>query len=193
MESGAKVDDEGKSSFAKASKDEIDDNFAKAIGARDLAHLKEIVKKDLEQIMLDQVEAKLEQELFDEILKISEVDVPDILIDDEVNRMMVRLNQNLEQQAKKIDDFLREQNTTIEALRAKWREQADKNVRVTLVMDEIGKSQKVEVTPEEIENASKGVDESKLTDSQKADLRNYLGVSIFQAKTLDLVKKAVAS
>lgn len=186
-------DEESKSKSKVESGTKLDDEFAKAIGARDLAHLKKIVRRDLEQIFADRVEAKLEEELFDEILKISDVDVPDILVDDEVNRMMVRLNQNLEQQTKKLDDFLREQNTTVEALRAKWREQAEKNVRVTLVMDEIGKSEKVEVSKEEVENASKGVDESKLTEPQKADLRNYLGVSIFQAKTLDLVKKVVAS
>ncbi|OGD98126.1 hypothetical protein A3A49_01585 [Candidatus Curtissbacteria bacterium RIFCSPLOWO2_01_FULL_38_11b] len=185
--------DKGKSSFAKVSEDEVDDNFAKAIGARDLVYLKEIVKKDLEQIMLDRVEAKLEQELFDELLMIVQVEVPDILVDDEINRIILRITQNLEGQGKKIEDYLREENTTLDALRAKLRPQAEKNVQITLAMDEIGKSEKVEVTSEEIENATKGVDESKLTDSQKADLRNYLAVSIFQAKALDHVKNEVAS
>ena len=171
----------------------VDDEFAKAIGARDLAHLREIVKKDLAQIVADQVEAKLEEELFDEILKISVVEVPDILVDDEVNRMMVRINQTLEQQGRKLDDYLRDQGTTIDALRAKWRMQAEKNVKVTLAMDEIGSSEKVEVGKEEIENALKGVDRTKLTEDQKRDLENYMTVSLFQAKTLELVKKAVAA
>ena len=33
----------------------------------------------------------------------------------------------------------------------------------------------------------------KLTEDQKRDLENYMTVSLFQAKTLDLVKKAVAA
>ena len=171
----------------------VDDEFAKAIGARDLAHLREIVKRDLEKIMVDQVEAKLEQELFDELLKIVNVYVPDILVDDEINRIIVRITQNLEGQGNKLEDYLKEENTTLDALKSKLRPQAEKNVEITLAMDEIGKREKVEVTPEEIENASKGVDDAKLTETQKADLRNYLAVSIFQAKTLDLVKKAAAS
>ena len=174
-------------------KQEIDDEFAKAIGARDLVHLREIVTKDLEQLVTDQVETKLEEELFDEMLKICEVEVPDILVDDEVNRMMVRLNQTLQQQGRKLDDYLQEQNTTVDALRANWRAQAEKNVKVTLIMDEIGKTEKVEVKPEEVTDAAKGIDQTKLTAEQKTDLTQYLFVSIFQAKTLDLVKKAVAA
>ncbi|KKR87914.1 MAG: Trigger factor [Candidatus Curtissbacteria bacterium GW2011_GWA1_41_11] len=177
---------------SKGSKDGIDDEFAKKIGARDLKHLQELVRVDLEKIMADQVEAKLENELFDEILKLAEVEVPDILIDDEINRIVVRITQNLEQQNKKLDDYLKEENTTLDALRAKLRPQAENNVKITLIMDEIGKKEKVQVTREEIENAAKGVDQAKLDEKQKADLRNYMAVSIFQAKTLDLVKKAVA-
>src|SRR3990167_772371 len=186
-------DEESKSKSKVESGAAPDDEFAKAIGARDLVHLRELVKKDLEQIMLDRLEAKLEEELFDELLKIAEVELPDILVDDEINRIIVRISQNLEQQGKKLDDYLKEENTTLDALKAKLRPQAEKNVKIMFAMDEIGSSEKIQITKEEIDNAAKGVDESKLSDAQKADLRNYLAVSVFQAKTLDLVKKTVAT
>lgn len=174
-------------------KDEIDDNFAKKIGARDLAHLKELVRKDLEQIVTDQIEAKLEQEVFDEILKLSDIDVPDILVDDELNRILVRLNQQLESQNKKLEDYLKEENTTFDALKAKWRPQAEKNVKVTLILDKVGRNEKVQVSDAEVENALANVNQTSLSAEQKEDLKNYLKVSIYQVKTLDLVKKAVAS
>jgi len=186
-------DEESKSKSKVESGAAPDDEFAKAIGARDLVHLRELVKKDLEQIMLDRLEAKLEEELFDELLKIAEVELPDILVDDEINRIIVRISQNLEQQGKKLDDYLKEENTTLDSLKAKLRPQAEKNVKIMFAMDEIGSSEKIQITKEEIDNAAKGVDESKLSDAQKADLRNYLAVSVFQAKTLDLVKKTVAT
>ena len=186
-------DEESKSKSKVESVAAPDDEFAKAIGARDLVHLRELVKKDLEQIMLDRLEAKLEEELFDELLKIAEVELPDILVDDEINRIIVRISQNLEQQGKKLDDYLKEENTTLDSLKAKLRPQAEKNVKIMFAMDEIGSSEKIQITKEEIDNAAKGVDESKLSDAQKADLRNYLAVSVFQAKTLDLVKKTVAT
>lgn len=170
----------------------IDDEFAKKIGARDLAHLKELVRKDLETLVADQVETDFEQKLFDEMAKIVEVEVPEILIDDELNRILVRLGSELERQGKTLEDFLKEENTTIDSLKEKWRAQAEKNVRISMAMDEIGKEEKVQVTKEELEAALTGVNQTNLSVDQKRDLENYLAVSIFQAKTLDKVKKAIA-
>src|SRR3989344_4031295 len=169
----------------------INDEFAKAICARDLGHLGEIVKKDLETLVADQVEAKLESEIFDKMIEVGTVEVPDILIDDELNRILIRLNSELERQQKKLDDYLNEQNTTLDALKAKWRPQAEKNVRISLILEQIGKDEKVQVLPGEVEQALKGVNATNLSEDQKKDLEKYLAVSIFQAKTLDLVKKAV--
>lgn len=183
-------DDKG--SPTTAAQDEIDDSFAKAIGARDLAHLRELVKKDLEAIVAGQVETKLEQEVFEEILKITQVEVPDILIEDELTRILVRLTSELERQSSDLEKYLAQQKTTIDELKTKWRPQAEKNVRITLVLDEIGRGSGVKVTKEELEVALKGVNETNLSADQKEDLERYLALSIFQAKTLDLVKKAVA-
>jgi len=172
---------------------EPNDNFAKAIGARDLGHLREIVKKDLETLVADQVEAKLEEEIFAKLLEMCQIEVPDILIDDELNRILIRLNSQLERQKKTLEDYLKEQNTTLDALKAKWRPQAEKNVRISLIMDNIGKSEKVMVSKEELEATLKNVKSDNLSNEQKADLEAYVAVSIFQAKTLDLVKKTVSS
>lgn len=178
-----KADSEGK----------IDDEFAKKIGARDLLHLQELVRKDLETLVIDQVEQKFEEEIFEELVKLGEVEVPDVMVDDEVNRIMVRINQQLEGQGKKIEDYAREENTTVDAMRAKFREQAEKNVKATLILDEIGHGQKLTVSKEEIENAAKAVNQTDLSPEQKVDMERYLAVSIFQAKTLDLVKKTITA
>ncbi len=171
----------------------IDDEFAKAIGARDLAHLHEIIKKDLETLVADQVETKLEQEIFEEILKLEEIEVPEILVEDELNRILIRMNSELEKQGKTLEGYLAEEKTTIDVLKDKWREQATKNVKISLVMDTIGREEKVQVTKEELEAALAGVNQTNLSADQKRDLENYLVTSIFQAKTLDLVKKTVAA
>lgn len=186
---------DNKQSFSsnKIEAHKIDDEFAKTIGARDLAHLREIVKGDLERLVADQVEAKAEEEIFEQMAQVSTVEVPELLVEDELNRILVRLTSQLEQQKRDLDSYLKEQNITIDTLKAKWREQAEKNVKTTLIMDEIGRSEKITVTQEEIETAIKGVGEQNLTPDQKQDLERYIALSIFQAKTLDLVKKAVTA
>ncbi|HSW72436.1 MAG TPA: trigger factor [Chlamydiales bacterium] len=181
--------DEGKN---KVEAHKIDDEFAKKIGARDLDHLRELVKKDLETLVTDQVESDYEQKVFDAIADLVEVEVPEVLIDDELNRILVRLGTELERQGKTLEDFLKEENTDIEGLKAKWREQATKNVKISMAMDEIGKEAKIQVTKEELDAAAAGVNQTSMSADQKRDLENYLVVSIFQAKTLDLVKRTIA-
>ncbi len=183
------IDDEGKN---KVDVNTIDDEFAKKIGARDLAHLRELVRKDLDTLVADQVETDYEQKVFEQIAGLVEVEVPEVLIDDELNRILVRMGSELERQGKTLEDFLKEENTTIDGLKAKWREQATKNVKISMAMDEIGKEQKIQVTKEEMDAALAGVNQQNFSADQKRDMENYLVVSIFQAKTLELVKKAIA-
>ncbi len=189
---GEKIFFKDEESKSQAESQGIDDNFAKAIGSRDLAHLKELVKKDLETIVADQVEGKFEQEVFEKIAEIGEVDVPEILVEDELNRMLVKLNSVLEQQKKTLEQYLTEQKTTIDELKNKWSEQAQKNVKISLIMDQIGKDEKVQVTKEEVEQALKGVNQTNQSPEQRREFETYIVFSIFQAKTLDLVKRIVA-
>src|SRR3990167_5562247 len=186
-ESESKIDDE---SFDKA-QDKPDDQFAKAVGAKDLANLKEIIRRDLEALVADQTEINFEQAIFAQFLKLVEFEPPEILIEDELNRMIISMISELEQAGKKIDEYLKEQQTTVEELKAKWREQAEKNVKVSLILEQIGKDEKIAVEKTEIEAALQNTDQTNLTEEQKKSLENYIAFSIFQAKTLDLVKKTV--
>ena len=187
-ETKTKIDDE---SFDKA-QDKPDDQFAKAVGAKDLANLKEIVRRDLEALVSDQEEINFEQAIFAEFLKLVDFEPPEILIEDELNRMIIRLNSELEQQGKKIEEYLKEQQATVEELKKKWREQAEKNVKISLILEQIGKDEKIQVEKTEVEAALQNTNRTNLTEEQKKSLENYIAFSIFQAKTLDLVKKTVS-
>ena len=186
-----KDQEEKKSKRVRESESKIDDEFAKAVGAKDLANLKEIVKRDLEALVSDQAEINFEQAIFAEFLKLVEFEPPEILIEDELNRMIIRLNSELEQQGKKIEEYLKEQQATVEELKKKWREQAEKNVKVSLILEQIGKDEKIQVEKPETEAALQNTNRTNLTEEQKRSLENYIAFSIFQAKTLDLVKKTV--
>src|SRR3989337_888432 len=186
-----KDQEEKKSKRVRESESKIDDEFAKAVGAKDLANLKEIVRRDLEALVSDQAEINFEQAIFAEFLKLVEFEPPEILIEDELNRMIIRLNSELEQQGKKIEEYLKEQQATVEELKKKWRNQAEKNVKVSLILEQVGKEEKIAVEKAEAEAALQNTNRTNLTEEQKRSLENYIAFSIFQAKTLDLVKKTV--
>ena len=88
--------------------------------------------------------------------------------------------------------YLKEQQATVEDLKKKWREQAEKNVKVSLILEQIGKEEKIQVEKAEADAALQNTNQTNLTDEQKRSLESYIAFSIFQTKTLDLVKKTVS-
>jgi len=167
---------------------QLNDKFAQKIGANDLNHLRELVKMDLEEIAFTEAERKFETDLFKELAAISEVEVPDILVQDELNRMVSRAQTDLSRAGIKFEDYLKESNKTITQLTEDWKPQAKNNVEIQLILGEIGKKEKIEVTEDELQSAMSETDPSKLDDQTKTDLENFTRYAIFQTKTLKRLK-----
>lgn len=172
---------------------ELNDEFAKSLGANDLAHLRELVKADLEEIALTEAERKFETDLFKELTAMSSVEVPDILVEDELNRMISRAQTDLSRSGIKFEDYLKESQKTIEQLMQDWRPQARNNVQVQLILGEVGKAEEVEISDEELEAAMSETDPSKLDDKTRTDLENFTRYAIFQTKTLKILKDIALS
>ncbi len=178
---------------AGKSKWSINDEFAQAIGAKDLAHLNDLVRSDLEAVLKEQIDAKLEAEIFDKILAISTVEAPDSLVEEELNRLLARLSSQLARQGKKLEDFLNEEKMSLDDLKTKWRPIAEKNVKITLILNEIGQAENVQVASDEVEKVLKELGKDTAPAEEKAAIGELVAVSIFQAKTLELIKNIISS
>src|SRR3989344_5880890 len=75
--------------------DTPDDAFAKTVGAQSLLDLKTKIKADLENEAKYNNELDFEELILQEVEKMTTVDVPDILIEDELNRMLVSLQRRV--------------------------------------------------------------------------------------------------
>src|SRR3989338_11267686 len=71
------------------------DEFAKAMGAISLVDLREKIKKDLEANVSYNNELDYEEAILQEVEKVTTVELPDILIQDELNRMLVSLQRRV--------------------------------------------------------------------------------------------------
>lgn len=111
---------------AGASADKPDDNFAKVMGALDLNDLRAKIRKDLEDHTKLNTELDFEEAILQEVEKITVVELPDILIEDELNRMLVSLQRRVADMGLLLDDYLRGQGKTLEQLKNEWRPQAEK-------------------------------------------------------------------
>ncbi|QQG43159.1 MAG: trigger factor [Candidatus Daviesbacteria bacterium] len=169
-----------------------DDNFAKAVGGNDLADLKNKIKTDLEATAKNETEMDFEEAILQEVEKITTVDLPEILIGDELNRMLVSLQRRVADMGLLMDDYLKGQNKTLDQLKVDWRAQAEKNVRMELGLAEIARAEKVDISEQELQAEIDKIQDPRVKQQFAApEPRLQLRHALRQTKTLDLLKKMV--
>jgi FKBP-type peptidyl-prolyl cis-trans isomerase (trigger factor) len=84
------------------------------------------------------------------LLENSEVEISDILIDEEVNRMMSRLIDQTQALGMSIEQYLRAQHKTVDELRKEYSEIAKRSIKTEFVLSHLVNEEKIEVTDKEI-------------------------------------------
>lgn len=171
-----------------------DDVFAKAMGALDLNDLRGKIRKDLEDHNSYNNELDFEEAILQEVEKITAVELPDVLIADELNRMLVSLQRRVADMGLLLDDYLKGQNKTLDQLKSEWRQQAEKNVRMELGLSEIARMENVVVSDNELQAEIDKITDGRVkkqfeTEEPKLHLRHALR----QTRTLNLLKTFLAN
>ncbi|HSW37244.1 MAG TPA: trigger factor [Candidatus Saccharimonadales bacterium] len=130
----------------------LDNAFAAKIGPfKDLAELRADIKRQLENERQFQAERALENELLEQIAEKSKADIPKSLIDEEIDRLESEERQNLAYRGQTWQEHLAEEGLDEQGHRAKNREPAEKRVKAGLILGEIAREEKIDVTSEELE------------------------------------------
>lgn len=171
---------------------EPNDVFAKAVGGNDLTDLKAKIKGDLEAEAKYNNELDYEEAILQEVEKITRVDIPDILIQDELNRMLLSLQRNVSDRGMLMEEYLKTQNKTVEQLKAEWTPQAEKNVRMELGLSEIAKQENVNIADDELQAEVDKIQDGKVkAQFASQEPRMHLRHALRQTKTLNLLKTIV--
>lgn len=174
------------------SSDSPDDNFAKAVGAQSLVDLKQKIRADLENEAKYNNELDYEEAILQEVEKLTEVDVPEILVQDELNRMLVSLQKRVADMGLLLDDYLKGQNKTIDQLKNEWRPQAEKNVRMELGLSDIARQENVNISDAELQAEIDKIQDARIKQQFEAqEPRLHLKHALRQTKTLNLLKGLV--
>lgn len=171
---------------------EPNDSFAKAMGAVSLEDLKTKIRKDLEDHAKLNNELDFEEAILQEVEKITQVELPDILISDELNRMLVSLQRRVADMGLLMEDYLRGQNKTMDQLKREWSPQAEKNVRMELGLAEIARTENVVVSDIELQaEINKIQDERARRQFEAEEPRLHFRHALRQTRTLNLLKNLV--
>ena len=182
----------GSISFQNGQANGPDDTFAKAMGVTTVSDLKAKVRKDLESNVQYNNELDYEEAILQEVEKITTVELPEILIQDELNRMLVSLQRRVADMGLLLEDYLKGQGKTLEQLKKEWTVQAEKNVRMELGLADIARQENVVIADAELQAEIDKIQDQKVKaqfDSQEPRL--HLRHALRQTRTLDLLKKMV--
>jgi len=112
-------------------------------------------KKDLKAKLLEDEEQKAqrkyENEIIETVVKKSTVEIPDILIDNEVEHVVKDMAQRLAYQGLKLEDYLTYLKTNMEEFKKSKREEATHNVKARLVLQKIIRDNKLKATEKEMD------------------------------------------
>lgn len=131
---------------------ELTDEFAKEIDPE--VETVEALRAKLKETTLAQKEAESEGSLRDELVEKAaanaEVEIPQGMINTEVDRMVQEFGQRLQTQGMNLDLYYQFSGQNEEALRTQMAEEASNRVRVSLVLEAIGAAEAIEVSEEDI-------------------------------------------
>jgi trigger factor len=132
---------------------EIDDEFAKDVDdeVETLDALKEKIRTNLEDNKKHAAEHTVRDTLVEKAADNAEVDIPQAMINSEIDRMMQEFDQRLQMQGMNLSLYFQFSGQDENALREQMKEDAEKRVRFNLTLEAIAAVENLEVTDEEVD------------------------------------------
>lgn len=148
----------------------LDDESVKDISEFDsVEEYKASVKSKIEEKKNAEADSKLENDLIQKIADDSKVEIPQCMIEQQIDDMIQEFEQRLQYQGLNAKDYYKYTGMTQEKLRENYKEMAEKNVKLRLTLDALLKAVQVPVSDEEI-------------DEKIADMANQAGKTFEEYK-----------
>ena len=130
---------------------ELDDEFAKEVAAvESFDELKENLKKTLEKNNDEKAEREFEEAVITAVIEGAKMDVPEVMVEKEIDAMMKDLEGRLKYQGLSLDQYMEFTGNTVEKMREFMKENAERKVKADLVLDAVAKAENIEATDEQI-------------------------------------------
>lgn len=170
---------------------ELDDEFAKDVD-EDVETLEELKEKTHEQLKKQKEQAaenKKREQLIEKATENAEVDIPEAMINTELDHMMREFEQRLQMQGMTLENYYQFSGQSEEDLKEQMKEDAEKRVKTNLTLEAILEAENLEVTEEDIEEELNEM--AEMYKLEKEQLVNMLGGTPDVLKEDLKIKKAI--
>lgn len=156
---------------------ELTDEFVKTLGQpgqfATVADFKSKIKEHIAVEKERDVASRHRAKITDSIVAESKMEMPQILIDSEINQMFGQMEEDLNRAQLKFEDYLGHIKKTREDLIKEWTPSAEKRAKLQLVLNEIAKKEKIEADPSMVDEEVSRLLE-KYKDADEKRVRVYI-------------------
>ena len=158
-------------------------------------------KKDLEKVTEDQIKARkeydIENKYIDDVLaevaKNTTVDIPNELVEEEIDHMIHEYAHNLEHQGISLDMFFKYTNSDENALREQMRNDAETRVKYRFMLEEIANLENIEISDKDATKEAEDL-AKKYNITKEEFISQIGGIEVLKndlriGKALDIIKK----
>ncbi|MDE6605611.1 MAG: trigger factor [Clostridia bacterium] len=164
----------------------LDDESVKDISEFDtVAEYKASVKSKIEEKKNAEADSKLENDLIQKIADDSKVEIPQCMVEQQIDDMIQEFEQRLQYQGLNAKDYYKYTGMTQEKLRENYKEMAEKNVKLRLTLEALLKAIQVPVSEEEIDE--KIADMAKQAGKTFEEYKGYINDQYREYLRRDLV------
>lgn len=179
---------------------DLDDEFAKDVSEFDtLDELKADIRKKKEEQFKRLEKQQYEDEVINKVVENATVDIPEVMVDTQVNIMLRDFDYQLRYQGLNLEAYLKYMNMDLDKLKETYKDTAKNRVKSQLVLEKVAEVEGIAATEEdlnaEIEKTAKhyNQDLEKFKKSLKEDEISYIKDGIIIQKAIDfLVESSVA-
>jgi trigger factor len=176
---------------------ELNDDFAKTLGQASMDVLKELIKKNISMEEEGRAREKSEIELLEKLVDESKFsDVAEMLINEEVIKMIKELQNSVEERGMKMEDYVASIKKTRDELKLEFIPQALRRIRAATLIKHVAKTEGIVITDEEvdkeIDRILAGIPEKEKETRDRVispEYREYVGIMMRNRKALDVLRK----
>lgn len=132
---------------------ELSDDFAKDVnkdGVENLEQLKDDVRETIMERKEEEAARELENNILTKIVDASEVTIPQVMVDEETERLFQDMKMRIEQQGIPFDQFIQMTGQDEEGIKENIKLDAEKQVKLRLVLNKISEVEEIQVADEEV-------------------------------------------
>ncbi len=172
---------------------ELDDEFvSETTEFETVDELKSNIRESLASGKLEYAQNMMKNELVLKLAEVTEVEIPEVMIQNEIQAMIGDFEQNLRYQGLNLDSYFAYSQTTRESLAENMRPDARTRVKISLGMAQVAKLEGISATEEDFDK-----EYQKLADMYKMDIEQIKSIfkssdmglehSIISRKTMDFL------